>query len=97
MSAVLKIMDGGDDGKYVVFYCPGCKRPHAANVEKPNRWGAKWAFDGNEEQPTLSPSVNYVGSCHFFVRAGHIEFCSDSKHALAGRTVPMEPMPEEWQ
>lgn len=29
------------------------------------------------------------GRCHLFVKAGKIEFCSDSTHALAGKTVDM--------
>lgn len=32
--------------------------------------------------------------CHYFVRAGVIEFCSDSLHALAGKSVPLPDLPE---
>lgn len=32
--------------------------------------------------------------CHYFVRAGQIEFCGDSTHALAGKTAPLPPLPE---
>lgn len=36
--------------------------------------GAGWSWDGNEERPTLSPSVNCVGGCgwHGWVRDGHL-------------------------
>jgi hypothetical protein len=51
--------------------------------------GHVWAFDGNEDAPTFSPSVNLPGVCHSFVRAGRIEFLPDCAHALAGQTVDM--------
>lgn len=31
--------------------------------------------------------------CHSFVRDGQIQYLSDSTHHLAGKTVPMEPLP----
>ena len=33
--------------------------------------------------------------CHYFVTAGQLQFCGDSTHALAGKTVPMPDLPEE--
>lgn len=50
--------------------------------------GNKWSFDGNLENPTLTPSI----ACrqdHFFVRNGMVEFCGDAPHANAGKTVPL--------
>lgn len=29
------------------------------------------------------------GCCHYFIRDGQIQFCSDSTHALAGQTVSL--------
>jgi len=58
----------------------------------------RWSFDGNFESPTFSPSLlntwQFVGGkpekrCHLFVKNGQIEYCSDSTHSLAGKTVPM--------
>lgn len=34
------------------------------------------------------------GGCHSFIREGHWQFLTDSAHALAGQTVPMEPVPD---
>lgn len=76
-------------GVTYIHYCPGCKHKHRINVEKPNEFNAVWQFDGNMESPTFSPSINIVGQCHYFIRKGMIEFCSDSKHELAGQTVPL--------
>lgn len=34
--------------------------------------GASWGWDGNEEKPTLTPSVHHVGHWHGWVRAGRM-------------------------
>ncbi|MEY5098719.1 MAG: hypothetical protein RJA36_1438 [Pseudomonadota bacterium] len=80
-------------------WCPGCEVMHSIAVEQPFRNGARWTFDRNAEKPTFSPSIN-VGpgtklQCHYFIRAGRIEFCGDSHHALAGQTVDLPDIPEE--
>ena len=81
-------------------WCPGCQRNHVIYTDpraQPN--GHFWTFDGNEERPTFSPSINIVGQCHYFIREGMIQYCSDSKHALAGITVPMPDLKlinEDW-
>lgn len=55
-----------------------------------------WGFNGDLERPTLTPSVRVrYGEeldyqCHFFVRNGQIQYCGDSTHALAGKTIEME-------
>jgi hypothetical protein len=76
-------------------WCPGCDMNHIIYTDgraQPN--GHKWTFDGNMEAPTFSPSVNIVGRCHYFIRAGRIEYCGDSKHALAGKTVDLPDLVE---
>ena len=32
-----------------------------------------WQWDGNREAPTLSPSINWVGVWHGWMRAGKLE------------------------
>lgn len=79
----------GDPKISHMFWCPGCKGHHY--------FGPGWAFDGNVEAPTISPSILvrtcYDGVtphvCHMFVRAGRIEYLSDCTHALAGTTIDM--------
>ena len=69
------------------FECPGCGELHCV--------GPSWAFNGDMDRPTFSPSILVRwGSgdpkrCHSFIRDGRIEFCSDSTHALAGKTVDL--------
>lgn len=79
--------------------CPGCQSTHVIDVDEPNRWGARWTFDGVEDRPTFSPSVNCswgtpdvppgVSRCHYFLRAGVIEYLPDCTHPLAGKSVPL--------
>lgn len=85
----------GIHGTFYLHWCPGCEMQHIINTEKPNRLGAMWQFDGNLEAPTFNPSINHVGSCHYFIRNGQIEFCGDCKHKLSGKTVPMPEFPED--
>jgi hypothetical protein len=80
-------------GKCFLHWCPGCEQLHLINIEKPNRLGAIWSFDGNLDLPTFNPSINHIGYCHYFIRSGNIEFCSDSKHQYAGQTIPLPPFP----
>ena len=34
--------------------------------------------------------------CHSFVRDGQIQFLGDCTHDLAGKTVPLPPLPADW-
>lgn len=78
------------------FWCPGCEGFHGFRIRPHERFADEpvWHFDGNLEAPTFSPSLRVRGSggrtlCHLFVRDGKIEYCADSPHALAGKTVPL--------
>lgn len=82
-------------------WCPGCKANHVIYMDprsQPN--GHFWRFDGNLEAPTFEPSINIVGRCHYFIRGGRIEYCSDSAHELAGQTVELPDLAaigEDWE
>lgn len=86
-----------------MFRCPGCDGSHMVRVEGEGR--PRWDFDGNYDRPTFRPSilVRYDGAdagadgappavCHSFVTNGQIQFLGDCTHALAGRTVDLEPI-----
>ncbi len=56
----------------------------------------KWAWNGDTEKPTLSPSILTRGEdadgkhvCHSFVREGKVEFLSDCSHEFAGQTLDL--------
>lgn len=98
VSKVLAIADNSWNDNYGTCYlhwCLGCQQLHIINVEKPNRCNAMWKFDGNLESPTFSPSINHPGICHYFIKNGNIEYCSDSKHEFSGKIIPMPDFPED--
>ena len=39
-------------------------------IDHPNHCDAQWSWDGNEMEPTLSPSLHAVGLWHGWVRGG---------------------------
>jgi len=87
----------GKDVEAYTFHCPGCESDH---FFKTTGSGPCWQWNGDLVKPTVSPSikVSYTWGenfeqrcCHFFIRDGKIEYCSDCTHALAGQTVDMVP------
>ena len=108
MERILHTVEG--DPGLRTFFCPGCQCGHYFRTapspsDSPFAGNqAIWTWDGDEQRPTVSPSilVRYGGPdagvggappqcCHFFVRAGNIEYLSDCTHAFAGKIIPMEP------
>lgn len=82
----------GPSGKVLGWrhWCPGCKMNHVIYTDPGAQSnGHHWRFNGDAESPTFHPSINIVGQCHYFVQTGRIEYCGDSKHALAGQTVDL--------
>lgn len=87
---------GPRGGELVLFFCPGCKENHPYEINAPG--GAGWTWNGSHDKPTFSPSLLVFGTipekrCHLFVTEGMIQFCGDSHHELAGKTVQME----DWE
>jgi hypothetical protein len=83
------------ENQYYELWCTGCNKLHLI----PDADGKpRWTFDGNFEKPTLSPSVKHTWNdkcCHYFIKSGKIEYCNDSTHSLAGKTVDMVEIPED--
>lgn len=80
------------NGDMLMHWCPGCNARHLINLVR-DGCGPAWDWNGSVDAPSLSPSVNIVGRCHYFLQNGHLIFCSDSAHALAGKTVPLPDFP----
>lgn len=98
MKAQLIELGGTDPHKRLTWYCPGCQCNHGVPVPPHSQ---AWEWNGSLETPTLSPSVlvhaskaypDWQPRCHCFIRNGQIEFCGDSAHELAGKTVPLPEM-----
>lgn len=82
--------------RWLIFWCEGCHQRHAVPIDGKNHNGAgPWGFNENLESPTLTPSVNYVGSCHFHLINGQIQYQMDCTHELAGKTVELTDLPNE--
>ena len=45
----------------------------------------------DDDKPLPAPVQRTL--CHYFIKAGQIEFCGDSPHKLAGQTVPLPDWP----
>lgn len=97
----------------LIFVCPGCVAGAQANgidsegihmlpvnappeLQKPS-----WSWNGNEELPTLSPSILTRGGsggndavCHCFLKDGVFQFLDDCTHPLVGQTIPIPDLPE---
>ncbi len=52
--AVRRVEYVSESRQRVAFACPGCNEPHTVPI-KPHPKG--WDFNGDEERPTLSPSI----------------------------------------
>lgn len=68
--------------------CPACGFPHCFDT--------RWAFNGDHEKPTFSPSMLVETPndkdpaqrrCHSFLTDGVWRYCTDSTHSLAGQSV----------
>lgn len=95
-----------DYGEAYWFWCAGCTTHHrfttkyakgeVACNEREGRKSPLWTFSGTLELPTFSPSLVYPDSdgkgtrCHLLLKAGIIEYLSDSTHQLAGQKVPVQ-------
>lgn len=87
-----------EEGMYWIK-CPACNSRHyipTVKREKPN-WSDKeiWAFNGDMEKPTFTPSINiswpdgkggHVKRCHFDINKGNIEYYLDCTHELKGQS-----------
>ena len=110
MSKIRRLRDG-----WISFDCPGCSsgcypgtdwtwgESHAVNIDPARK--PCWGYNGDDNRPTLTPSVRSrlhlpdgsVHTCHFFVRDGQLHYCADSTHSMAGKIVDMVELTEEGE
>lgn len=87
--------DGGAD--LYCFTCPACQYEHSYIIGGDGRDSRpRWTFSGTLEVPTFRPSLRMLSGnkCHLTMTNGLIKFHEDSKHALAGQTVPCPEVEE---
>lgn len=80
------------------FFCPGCDHAHVYYTSGT----LTWAFNGDQERPTFSPSLLNTCDphpdpkqrrCHLFLTDGKINYCNDCAHDLSGQTIDLP----EWR
>lgn len=100
LSAKLRKVEG-KDCEGIAHWCPGCESLHVIWTRNPPG-KPTWSWNGDVNNPTCAPSVlcfttgdggKRTTLCHYFLRAGKIEFCGDCPHALSGKTVDLPDLP----
>lgn len=96
------------DTHTIMHWCPGCKNVHGIRVSGPGpNWAFNQNMesptfnpsvlisydDDEDENGNPLPTRVRRTECHYFIRAGKIEFCSDSAHELKGQTVDLPDWP----
>lgn len=89
-------------GGTIIHWCPACHDVHAIPVVRGCAYEKAWEWDGDIIAPTIAQSVLISSAegfvyrrrhCHYFLKAGEIEFLPDCAHALRGLKVPLPHLP----
>lgn len=68
------VEDGGVLHLYI--WLPGDSGPDAIMVRRGDPGGSRvWGWDGNEERPTVKPSILAPGRWHGWLKNGRLESC----------------------
>lgn len=72
-----EIITNADGHRWLWFCCPGPCKTVTAIALRPTRpdVAQSWEFDGNDEAPTLTPSINHVGCWHGWLSEGVFSSC----------------------
>lgn len=90
---------------YLYYWCTGCKCSHSVPVDGSGGPNRNWQWNDSLTKPTLSPSVRHFTTsrkgaehtyCHYHIRDGQIDYCTDSaSHELRGKH-PLQPIPDAY-
>lgn len=74
----------------------GAQWSYNGNPERPTFSPSIHIKVGEQEEGKEGPNDPWIykTSCHYFIRDGMIEFCSDSNHPLSGQTVELPDFPQ---
>ncbi len=64
---------------------PSVKITGKKTVRVNGKWTGEWVYEAHGKPVDEC--------CHYILTAGQLNFCGDSTHALAGKTVPLPPLP----
>lgn len=68
-------------------FSPSFKHSGMQRLFEHGRWTGEWKRDA------AGAPIPFV--CHYILTAGVLNYCGDSTHALAGRAVPLQPVPAD--
>lgn len=105
-----KLRTAGDNR--FVHWCPGCDEAHQIPTGTGDgpRWSFNGSKESPTFNPSVR--IRYPANpdaeeeykewrtervCHYFIRDGQIDFCTDSTHNLKGQTVELPDIPEDWK
>lgn len=65
------------DGRRALYIClPGDTNMYALHVQRGAPGGNRvWGWDGNEDQPTITPSIHWLEHWHGYLTAGRLISC----------------------
>lgn len=66
-----------EDFRHIYIWLPGTSGPAAQSIIRGPAPEDKrvWGWDGNEDKPTLTPSILAPNEWHGYMRAGRLESC----------------------
>lgn len=65
-----------EDFSTIYIWLPGVSGPDALQIQRGQPGGPRvWGWNGDEEKPTLTPSIHAPNQWHGFLRAGRLESC----------------------
>jgi hypothetical protein len=78
--------DGNIDAPTV---SPSVRITGKQTIKLNGEWTGEWVRDAAGNAVDMC--------CHYILTAGQLNFCSDSTHALAGKTVPLPDLPDAFR
>ncbi len=97
MAKVILVESMKESGTYA-HWCEGCGGTHWINTTERNSLNAIWKFNKDVNVPTFHPSIKITAHeycCHYFIKAGVIQYQSDCTHKLAGQDLQLKDMKDE--
>lgn len=88
--------DNGDVWHHqFLYWCEGCGYEHAFALSN-EPYGGHHQFNGDLENPTVSPSLLQGGDkvCHSFLNNGQMQYLGDCHHDLKNQTVELRDIDE---
>lgn len=65
-----------EDFLFIYVWLPGGTGPDAFRIQKGLAAGPRvWGWDGNEDKPTLTPSIHWLDHWHGHLTAGRLVSC----------------------